>query len=264
MVKSSASCRAPGSNRSLCGQQPNDTATADAFVAFVNHAPIAGRTVGGTDIGISHLNENPPTARSVDKQSVRGSDGSMDEGPRTVTMLLRDWRAGDRAAFDEVIPLIYGELHKLASGYLRGERAGHTLRPTDLVSEAYLRLADADHPEWNDRAHFQAIAARTMRQILVDHARKRNAVKRGDGEQPITLDEGLVTVERPEAMIALDAALSALEEFDERKARVIELHYFGGLTQEEVAGSLGVHVNTVGRDLRVAEAWIHRHLRGEP
>jgi RNA polymerase sigma factor (TIGR02999 family) len=187
----------------------------------------------------------------------------MPEGARTVTLLLRDWRAGDRSALDELIPLIYDELQKLASGYLRGERPGHTFRPTDLVSEAYLRLADASHPEWNDRAHFLAIAARTMRQILIDHARKRNAVKRGDGERPVTLDEQLVAVERPEAMIALDEALSALEKFDERKARVIELHYFGGLTQEEVAEVLSVHVNTIGRDLRMAEAWLHRHLHGD-
>ncbi len=188
----------------------------------------------------------------------------MKEGAKTVTLLLRDWRAGDRAALDELIPLIYAELHRLAAGYLRGERADHTFRPTDLVSEAYLRLAEGTHPEWKDRVHFLAIAARTMRHILVDHARKRNAAKRGDGERPVTLEEGLVAVERPEAMIALDEALSALEKFDERKARTIELHYFGGMTQEEVAGALEVHVNTVRRDLQLAEAWIHRHLRGEP
>jgi RNA polymerase sigma factor (TIGR02999 family) len=181
-----------------------------------------------------------------------------------VTLLLRDWRAGDRAALDELIPKIYAELHRLAAKYLRGERVDHTLRPTDLVSEAYLRLADGEHPDWNDRVHFFAIAARTMRQILVDHARKRNAVKRGDGERPVTLDEGLVAVDRPEAMIALDEALSALETFDERKARVIDLHYFGGLTHQEVAEVLGVHANTVARDLRLAEAWIHRHLQGVP
>jgi RNA polymerase sigma factor (TIGR02999 family) len=188
----------------------------------------------------------------------------MAEGARTVTLLLRSWRAGDRAALDELIPLIYDELYRLAAGYLRGERPGHTFRPTDLVSEAYLRLADASQPEWNDRVHFLAIAARTMRQILVDHARKRNAAKRGDGARPVTLDEQLIAVERPEAMIALDEALSALEKFDERKARVIELHYFGGMTQDEVAGVLDVHVNTVARDLRLAEAWIQRHLHGDP
>jgi RNA polymerase sigma factor (TIGR02999 family) len=187
----------------------------------------------------------------------------MTEGAKTVTLLLRDWRAGDPSALDELIPLIYAELHKLAAGYMRGERVGHTLRPTDLVSEAYLRLVDASHPEWNDRVHFLAIAARTMRQVLVDHARKRNASKRGAGARPVTLDETLAAVERPEVMIELDEALSALEQFDERKARTIELHYFGGLTQAEVAQTLEVHVNTVGRDLRLAEAWLHQRLHGE-
>ena len=183
---------------------------------------------------------------------------------RTVTVLLRDWRSGDQAAFDELVPQVYAELHKLAAAYMRGERPGHTLRPNDLVSEAYLRLAKAgtgEAPEWKDRVHFFAIAARTMRQILVDHARKRNAAKRGDGARPVTFDEALAAGERPEELVALDEALQALAGFDERKARIIELHYFGGLTQNEVAEVLEVHVNTVGRDLRLAEAWIHRHLR---
>ncbi len=180
---------------------------------------------------------------------------------RTVTRLLEDWRGGDRDALDELLPMVYGELHKLADGYMRGERKGHTLRPSDLVGEAYLRLADAEHPQWNSRVHFFAIAARTMRQILVDHARKRDAAKRGGGERAVTFDEGLVGGERPDELIALDDALLALATFDERKARAIELHYFGGLTQDEIAEVLEVHVNTVARDLRLAEAWIHRHLR---
>jgi RNA polymerase sigma factor (TIGR02999 family) len=182
---------------------------------------------------------------------------------KSVTLLLRAWRAGDESAFRELFPLIYTELRKLAAGYLRGERAGHTFCPTDLVSEAYLRLADGSHPEWNDRIHFLAFAAKTMRRILVDHARKRKAAKRMNGKQPITFDELQVVVERPEAMIALDEALSALEDFDERKARVVEFHYFGGLTHQEIAAALDVHVNTVGRDLQFATAWINRRLRGE-
>lgn len=180
-----------------------------------------------------------------------------------MTILLRDWRNGDRDALDELMPLVYTELHRIAAGYMRGERRGHTLRATDLVGEAYLRLADAGHTELNDRVHFFAIAARTMRQILVDHARKRDAAKRGGGERPVTFDEGLVAGERPEELLALDAAIDALAKFDERKARVIELHYFGGLKQDEVAEALGVHVNTVARDLRLAEAWIHQHLRAD-
>ncbi len=181
---------------------------------------------------------------------------------RTVTLLLRDWRAGDKGALDDLVPMVYAELRKLASGYLRGERVGHTFRPTDLVSEAYLRLADATPPDWNDRVHFFAIAARTMRQILVDHARKRGAAKRGDGAVPVTLDDQLVGAARPDELLALDEALVALEQQDERKARVVELHYFGGMTQDEIAASLDVHVNTVLRDLKFAKAWIHRRLSG--
>jgi RNA polymerase sigma factor (TIGR02999 family) len=186
-----------------------------------------------------------------------------DGAARTLTMLLRDWRAGDDGARDEIIPMVYGELHKLAAAYLRGERPGHTFRPTDLVSEAYLRLADGAHPEWDGRVHFFAIAARTMRQILVDHARKRDAGKRGGGARPVTLDEGVVALDRPARMIALDDALRELEAMDERKAKVLELHYFGGLTQDEIARAIDVHVNTVARDLRLAEAWIRRQMTAE-
>ncbi len=184
--------------------------------------------------------------------------------PKTVTVLLHEWRGGDREALGELMPLVYAELHRLAASYMRGERAGHTFRPTDLVSEAYLRLADAGQPDWNDRVHFFAIAARTMRQVLVDHARKRDAIKRGDGARPVTFDEAVIAMDRPDEMLALEEALAALEKLDERKARVIELHYFGGMKQDEIAEALGVHVNTVARDLRFSEAWIHRHLRGEP
>jgi RNA polymerase sigma factor (TIGR02999 family) len=179
-----------------------------------------------------------------------------------VTALLREWRAGDVAAADVLMPLVYDELHRVASRHLRGERAGHTLRPTDLVSEAYLRLSGGIQPEWADRVHFFAIAARTMRQILVDHARRRAADKRGAGERPVTLEDGMVSTQRSAALLALDDALVALARFDERKARAIELCYFGGLTQDEIAEVLGVHVNTVARDLKLAEAWLHRELRG--
>lgn len=156
---------------------------------------------------------------------------------------------------------VYAELHKLASSYMRGERAGHTMRPTDLIGEAYLRLADATPPELNDRVHFFAIAARTMRQILVDHARKYGADKRGAGVKPVTLDEQVVASDRSDELIVLDHALDVLAKFDERKARAIELRYFAGLTQEEIANALDVHINTVARDLKLAEAWLHRHLR---
>lgn len=178
-----------------------------------------------------------------------------------MTMLLRDWRAGSEEALHELTPLVYGELHKLAVVYMRGERAGHTMRPTDLVGDAFLRLAQGQNPEWDDRVHFFGIAARIMRQILVDYARKRNAEKRGAGEHPVTLEDGLVGAEGPAELLALHDALQALAKFDERKARAVELRSFGGLNQQEIATVLGVHVNTVASDLRLADAWLRRELR---
>jgi RNA polymerase sigma factor (TIGR02999 family) len=179
--------------------------------------------------------------------------------PRTVTRLLRDWRDGDAGAMDELMPLVYAELHRVASAYMRGERAEHTFQPTDLVGEAYVRLAQGS-TDYNDRVHFFAAAAKTMRQILVDHARRRARDKRGGGERPVQLDEGLVVSGRGDDLVAVDAALAALAEVDERKARIVELHYFAGLTQAEIGLTLGIHVNTVARDLRLAVAWIQAQL----
>ena len=179
---------------------------------------------------------------------------------RTVTRLLQDWRGGDAAAMDELMPVVYAELHRVAAAYMRGERADHTFRPTDLVGEAYMRLAQGA-TDYNDRIHFFAAAAKTTRQILVDHARRRARDKRGGGERPIELDEARVATDRPGELVALDDALAALAEFDARKARIVELHYFAGLTQEEIGTALGVHVNTVARDLRLAVAWIQTQLR---
>ncbi len=188
----------------------------------------------------------------------------MSEASSTITGLLRSWREGDQKALDALLPLVYQEMRSIAARHLRGEREGHTLRPTDLISEAYLRLAEAEHPpDALDRVHFLAICARTMRQILVDHARARAAGKRGGGERAITLDDEIVPNERPQALLALDDALRALAQFDERKSRAVELHYFGGLKQAEIAKVLDVHVNTVARDLRLAEAWVNRHMRDE-
>ena len=180
-----------------------------------------------------------------------------------LTSLLRAWQRGDRAAFDEIVPLIYDELRRLAAFHMRGERQDHTFGPTDLISEAYLRLAGGAQLEFKDRAHFFAIASRSMRQILVDHARKRCADKRGAGERPTEFDETRVAIDRPWELVALDDALEELTKFDERKARVTELHYFGGLTQEEIAAVCEVHVNTVARDLRLAEAWLRSRLRAD-
>lgn len=185
----------------------------------------------------------------------------MDAGPKSVTVLLRDWRQGDADALKQLVPIVYAELRKLAARFLREERAGHTLRPTELVSEVYLRLIGAHPHELNDRAHFLAIAGANMRQILVDHARRRTRAKRGGGQHPISLSDNVIAPDRPEELVALDAALSALELIDARKARVVELSYFGGLSQAEIAEVVGVHVNTVARDLRLAEAWLYRHIR---
>jgi RNA polymerase sigma factor (TIGR02999 family) len=178
-----------------------------------------------------------------------------------VTDLLLACRNGDAAALEKLTPLVYDELHRLASHYLRGERAGHTLQPTALVGEAYLRLVDdAARLDWKGRAHFVAIAACHMRRILVDHARKRSARKRAAGARPVTFDETLFAEERAPDLVALDDALQALLAFDERKARIIELKYFGGLTHEEIAEALGVHANTIAKEVRVAEAWLEAEL----
>jgi RNA polymerase sigma factor (TIGR02999 family) len=197
----------------------------------------------------------------LDSLVATGFDTRVAGSREQLTDLLRAWRDGDRAAFDQVAPLIYDELRRIAAIHLRGERPGHTFGPTDLISEAYLRLAGGEMLEFKDRAHFFAIASRSMRQILVDHARKRGAEKRGGGERPGELDETRIAVDRPWELVALDDALEELEQLDERKARVTELHYFGGLTHDEIAAVCDVHVNTVARDLRIAEAWLRSRMR---
>jgi len=171
------------------------------------------------------------------------------------------WRDGQEEALDQLMPLIYQELKQLARGYLRGERPDHTLQPTALIHEAYLRLADQRLPQWQNRAHFYGIAARVMRQILVDHARRHQASKRGSDQQRVTLDKAIVfTDDRAADVVALDDALKELATFDERKCRVIELRFFGGLSLEETAEALGISIATVGRELRLASAWLHRQM----
>jgi RNA polymerase sigma factor (TIGR02999 family) len=181
-------------------------------------------------------------------------------GDAPVTVLLRAWAEGDQGALERLTPAVYGELRRLAGAYLRRERPGHTLKPTELVSEAFLRLAGGEHPSYEDRVQFFAVAARHMRRILVDHARRRTAQKRGGRDRAVTFDEGLVSGDRPDELVALDDALEALAAMNERKARAVELHYFGGMGHKEIASALGVHQNTVARDLRLAEAWLHRHM----
>jgi RNA polymerase sigma factor (TIGR02999 family) len=175
-----------------------------------------------------------------------------------VTQLLIDLSNGDRDAVDILLPVIYDELRKLAANYLRRERPDHTLQPTALVHEAYLRLVDQTRVNWQNRAHFFGVAAQIMRRLLVDHARRPNAEKRGQNFQKISLDENVDrAVERSTRMIALDDALKALAELDEQKARVVELRYFGGLSIEETARVMGVTPTTIKRHWRFAKAWLH-------
>ena len=181
-----------------------------------------------------------------------------------VTQLLCDWRSGDRAALDKLIPLVQPELQRLAHQYMSRERPGHTLQTTALLDDAYLQLADKTHPQWQNRAHFFAVAAQLMRRIMVDHARQRQALKRGGGAIRVTLDEAAaVTQTRADELLALDEALEKLATFDRRKAEVVEMRYFGGLTMEEIAEVLKVHVNTVARDWTAARAWLLAALSGE-
>jgi RNA polymerase sigma factor (TIGR02999 family) len=180
-----------------------------------------------------------------------------------VTRLLRDWSSGNAEALNQLAPLVYEELHRIAGNFLRGERPGHTLQATALVHEAYIRLVEQDQPEWNSRAHFTAVAAHYMRQILVDHARKRNAVKRGSGDHAISLNDVVAYApDRSESLLALDDALNELAAAAPDKCRMIEMHFFGGMTQEEIATVLSVHVNTVARHLRVAQAWLQSRMTG--
>ena len=184
--------------------------------------------------------------------------------PGAVTELLRAWGGGDDGALEQLTPLVEAELRRLARGYMRRERPGHTLQTTALVNEAFLRLTDARRVRWQDRAHFLGISARLMRRVLVDHARSLGYRKRGGGAQRVTLNEGLVTsTETPVDVVALDGALEALAAVDIRKSRVIELRFFGGLSVEETAVVLHVSPDTVKRDWRLAKLWLLRELEGE-
>jgi RNA polymerase sigma-70 factor, ECF subfamily len=178
-----------------------------------------------------------------------------------VTTLLISWSQGSESALKELTPLIYAELRRLADHYLRRERPGHTLQPTALVNEAYIRLVRQDLPDWKSRAHFFGVAAQIMRQILVDHARRFRAAKRGGGGERVPLEEAvLYTDARATEFLALDQALTALAELDPRKARAVELRYFGGMSLEEIARAIEVSVPTVVRELRFAEAWLLKQL----
>jgi RNA polymerase sigma-70 factor (ECF subfamily) len=180
----------------------------------------------------------------------------------TITLLLKGWSSGDQAAAEQVLPLVYEELRRIAARQLRRERDAHTLQATAIVHEAYLRLTGEAGLEWPSRAHFFAFAAHLIRRILVDYARRRNRAKRGGGYEEVTLtDMAGLALEKSPDLIALDEALSGLEKVDPRKAAVVELKFFAGLSLEEIAGQLGISQETVSRDWRRARAWLYSALR---
>ena len=188
----------------------------------------------------------------------------MHRQAETPTDLLQAWGNGEREAFDRLLPLVGHELRQLAAKYLGRERGGHTLQPTALVNEAYLRLVDLNRIRWQDRAHFFAMAARTMRRILVDHARARDNAKRGGGAVRLSLELAMEVAREPERrLVELDDALLRLETSHPRKAQVVELRFFTGLSLEETAAALHVSVDTVKRDWRYAKLWLLRELAGD-
>lgn len=184
-------------------------------------------------------------------------------GSRRATGLLRAWGGGDEAALEQLMPLVHAELRRLARGYMGRERPGHSLQPTALVNEAYLRLVGLRRMRWQDRTHFFAMAARLMRRILVDIARARGYQKRGGHARQVSLDEGLVVSDAPmEDVVAVDVALTRLAAISPRRSQVVELRFFGGLSVEETAQALNVSSETVKRDWRLAKAWLFRELGG--
>lgn len=182
--------------------------------------------------------------------------------PEGVTQLLIDWSKGDQAALDKLMPLVYNELRRLATNYLRRERAGHTLQPTALVNEAYLKLVDQRNAKWQNRAQFFGISAQLMRRILVDHARQRQAAKRGGSQQQrLSITSAEALAQKPEIdLLALNEALDQLSAMDPQQSRIVELKFFGGLSIEETAEVLGVGHATVERDWKMARAWLRRQL----
>lgn len=189
-------------------------------------------------------------------------DDNSQKGP-TITTFLHKWRQGDTEAFDKVTQYVYNDLRRRASAYMRNERQGHTLQTTGLVHEAFIQLLDKQEIEWEDRSHFFAVAAQTMRRILVDHARSRTREKRGGKNEDLPLDDAkqLPATSSRIDLIALDEALNNLAAFDKRQAHIVELKYFGGMTLDETADVLGVSRVTVKRDWQIARAWLRRQLQ---
>ncbi|MEP7336893.1 MAG: sigma-70 family RNA polymerase sigma factor [Acidobacteriota bacterium] len=182
---------------------------------------------------------------------------------KEITALLLAWQNGDPTALEQLLPLVYGELRRLANGYMRGERIGHTLQTTALINEAYLRLVDWQNVEWKNRAHFLGIAAQMMRRVLVDFARARRYAKRGGDARQVSLGEAeAMPIDRDAELVALDEALKSLAELSARQCQVVELRFFGGLSVEETAEVLNISPRTAMRDWDVARAWLYRELRG--
>jgi RNA polymerase sigma-70 factor, ECF subfamily len=189
------------------------------------------------------------------------SDNIPSSDTREVTRLLKSLNAGDRDAVDALVPIVYSELRKLAGHYLKREREGHTLQPTALVHEAFLKLVEQE-TQWQNRTHFFAMAANLMRRILVDYARGHNAEKRGGAVEKVVLEDAFVFVkEKPAELLALNEALEDLAKIDPRRAKVVELRFFGGLNNDEIAEALGVHSNTVLRDWNLARAWLKTRMQ---
>jgi RNA polymerase sigma-70 factor (ECF subfamily) len=185
------------------------------------------------------------------------------DGAGEITRLLGELKAGNKAAESRLLEVVYPELRKIAGRFLRGERAGHTLQPSALVNEAYLQLAGQMDKDWQNRSHFYAVAAHLMRRILVDYARNKKAAKRDGSRHKVELTDTLaITEERLEEILAIDAALNRLAEFDPRRSRVVEMRFFGGLTENEVAEVLQVAPRTIKRDWNAAKAWLHGELNG--
>ncbi|HEY6121100.1 MAG TPA: sigma-70 family RNA polymerase sigma factor [Pyrinomonadaceae bacterium] len=187
----------------------------------------------------------------------------MSQPSENVTQLLMDWSKGSKEALDRLVPIVYEELHRQASRYLRRERAGHSLQTTALIHEAYLRLVDQRSVHWQNRAHFFGIAAQLMRRILVDHARTRKRVKRGGSDIRVSLDEARTLASSMDLdIVALDEALDRLAQIDQQQSRIVELRFFSGLNVEETAEVLRISPATVKREWRIAKAWLHREISG--
>lgn len=204
-------------------------------------------------------------AKAVRKYAVRWAPVMADSPVSDVTGLLRAWTGGDRGALDSLMPIVYGELRRIAHRHMLRERSDHTLEPTALVNEAYVRLVDIRQVQWHDRAHFFAVSAEIMRRVLVDHARSRTYLKRGGGTQQIPLHQHIGVNSTLQAeLLDLDDALNALAKFDARKAQIAQLRFFGGLNVDETAAVIGVSPETVHRDWRISKSWLARQISRLP